>query len=62
MSTIPEPDVPLVVRLHDESYDAELFGSHASTGRQWLVYGIEECVRAAQVRSLLVAGHPTRER
>jgi len=48
VATIPDPDAPLVVRLHDESYDAELFGSHASTGRLWLVYGIEECVRAAQ--------------
>ena len=39
---------PLQVRLHDESYDSDLFCTDASTGRQWLAFGIEECVRAAQ--------------
>jgi len=48
VSSIPKPDAQLAVRLHDESYDSDIFCTDASTGRQWLTYGIEECVRAAQ--------------
>jgi len=39
---------PLVVRLHDESADSDIFNADASTCRPYLIHGIVECVRAAQ--------------
>ena len=38
----------LVVRLHDESADSDIFAADASTCRPYLIHGIVECVRAAQ--------------
>jgi len=48
VSSISDPSKPLAVRLHDENYDSELFGNNASTWRNWLCFGIEEGVKAAQ--------------
>lgn len=48
VDSIADESKPLTVRLHDESYDSELFGSHSSTGRAWLTFSIEECCKAAQ--------------
>ena len=48
VESIPDPNKPLVVRLHDESADSDIFAADASTCRPYLIHGIVECVRAAQ--------------
>jgi len=48
VASIPDVSKPLVVRLHDESADSDIFAADASTCRPYLIHGIVECVRAAQ--------------
>jgi GTP cyclohydrolase II len=48
VESIPDVTKPLVVRLHDESADSDIFAADASTCRPYLIHGIVECVRAAQ--------------
>lgn len=48
VESIPDVSKPLVVRLHDESADSDIFAADASTCRPYLIHGIVECVRAAQ--------------
>ena len=48
VESIPDESKPLVVRLHDESADSDIFSADASTCRPYLIHGIVECVRAAQ--------------
>ena len=48
VDSISDASKPLVVRLHDESYDSDIFASEASSCRSWLVYGMMECVLAGQ--------------
>lgn len=45
---IPDPTIPLAVRIHDECNGSDVFGSDICTCRPYLVHGIEECVRMAQ--------------
>jgi len=46
--SIPDPDKPLAVRVHDECNGSDVFGSDICTCRPYLIQGIEECVLAAQ--------------
>ncbi len=46
--TIPNPDLPLAVRVHDECNGSDVFGSDICTCRPYLVHGIEECIISAQ--------------
>jgi len=46
--SIPDPNKPLAVRVHDECNGSDVFGSDICTCRPYLVHGIEECVLAAQ--------------
>jgi GTP cyclohydrolase II len=46
--TIPDPSVPLTVRVHDECNGSDVFGSDICTCRPYLVHGIEACVETAQ--------------
>jgi len=48
VESISDTTKPLVVRLHDESADSDIFAADASTCRPYLIHGIVECVRAAQ--------------
>ena len=48
VESIPDKTKPLVVRLHDESADSDIFAADASTCRPFLIHGIVECVKAAQ--------------
>jgi len=48
VESIPDTSKPLVVRLHDESADSDIFAADASTCRPYMIHGIVECVRAAQ--------------
>jgi len=48
VDSIPDVTKPLVVRLHDESADSDIFAADSSTCRPYLIHGIVECVRAAQ--------------
>jgi len=48
VSTLSDPSKPVCVRLHDESYDSDVFATAASSCRSCLVYGMMECVLAAQ--------------
>ena len=46
--TIPDPDVPLTVRVHDECNGSDVFGSDICTCRPYLVHGVEACIETAQ--------------
>jgi GTP cyclohydrolase II len=48
VSSIPDRDKPLAVRVHDECNGSDVFGSDICTCRPYLTHGIEECVRMAQ--------------
>lgn len=48
VATIPDPTVPLTVRVHDECNGSDVFGSDICTCRPYLIHGIEECIRTAQ--------------
>ena len=45
--TCADQTKPLVVRMHDESGDSDIFGADASTCRPFLLHGIMECIAAA---------------
>ena len=45
---ISDPSKKLTVRVHDECNGSDVFGSDICTCRPYLIYGIAECVRAAQ--------------
>ncbi|CAM9128823.1 unnamed protein product [Sphacelaria rigidula] len=45
---IPDEDVPLTVRVHDECNGSDVFGSDICTCRPYLTHAIEECIRTAQ--------------
>jgi GTP cyclohydrolase II len=48
VTSIPDRDKPLCVRVHDECNGSDVFGSDICTCRPYLTHGIEECVRTAQ--------------
>jgi GTP cyclohydrolase II len=48
VSSIPDRNKPLAVRVHDECNGSDVFGSDICTCRPYLTHGIEECVRMAQ--------------
>jgi GTP cyclohydrolase II len=48
VTSIPDRDKPLAVRVHDECNGSDVFGSDICTCRPYLTHGIEECVRTAQ--------------
>lgn len=48
LNKIPENDVELTVRVHDECNGSDVFGSDICTCRPYLVHGIEECIKSAQ--------------
>lgn len=45
---IPDEDVPLTVRVHDECNGSDVFGSDICTCRPYLAHAIEECIKTAQ--------------
>lgn len=47
-ATIPNEDIPLTVRVHDECNGSDVFGSDICTCRPYLAHAIEECIRSAQ--------------
>mmetsp|Transcript_2361 Transcript_2361/g.7280 ORF Transcript_2361/g.7280 Transcript_2361/m.7280 type:complete len:1032 (+) Transcript_2361:74-3169(+) len=48
ISTIPDPDVELTCRVHDECNGSDVFGSDICTCRPYLTHAIEECIKCAQ--------------
>lgn len=46
--TIPDENVPLTVRVHDECNGSDVFGSDICTCRPYLAHAVEECIRCAQ--------------
>jgi GTP cyclohydrolase II len=48
VTTIPDREKPLTVRVHDECNGSDVFGSDICTCRPYLAHGVEECVRTAQ--------------
>ena len=48
VATIPDPDRPLAVRIHDECNGSDVFGSDICTCRPYLVHGIEVALTTAQ--------------
>jgi GTP cyclohydrolase II len=46
--TIPDEDIPLTVRVHDECNGSDVFGSDICTCRPYLAHAIEECIATAQ--------------
>lgn len=48
IKSIPDPEVPLTVRVHDECNGSDVFGSDICTCRPYLVHGISLCVETAQ--------------
>ncbi len=47
-ATIPDENIPLTVRVHDECNGSDVFGSDICTCRPYLAHAIEECIRCAQ--------------
>ena len=50
LTTIPQADKPLTVRVHDECNGSDVFGSDICTCRPYLTHGIELCIEAAQAK------------
>lgn len=48
VSTIPNPEVELTCRIHDECNGSDVFGSDICTCRPYLAHGIELCIESAQ--------------
>jgi GTP cyclohydrolase II len=48
LTTIPDDNIELTVRIHDECNGSDVFGSDICTCRPYLAHGIEECIRTAQ--------------
>lgn len=46
--TIPDEDVELTCRVHDECNGSDVFGSDICTCRPYLTHAIEECIKTAQ--------------
>jgi len=46
--TIPDEDIELTVRVHDECNGSDVFGSDICTCRPYLAHAIEECISTAQ--------------
>lgn len=46
--TIPNEDIELTVRVHDECNGSDVFGSDICTCRPYLAHAIEECIKTAQ--------------
>ena len=46
--TIPDEDIELTCRVHDECNGSDVFGSDICTCRPYLTHAIEECIRTAQ--------------
>ncbi|CAM9246106.1 unnamed protein product, partial [Phaeothamnion confervicola] len=47
-ATIPDENVSLTVRVHDECNGSDVFGSDICTCRPYLTHAIEECIKTAQ--------------
>jgi GTP cyclohydrolase II len=47
-ATIPDEDIELTCRVHDECNGSDVFGSDICTCRPYLTHAIEECIRTAQ--------------
>jgi len=48
IETIPDKNIELTVRIHDECNGSDVFGSDICTCRPYLTHGIEECIKTAQ--------------
>jgi len=48
VDTIPDEDIELTCRVHDECNGSDVFGSDICTCRPYLTHAIEECIRTAQ--------------
>lgn len=47
-NTIPDENIPLTCRVHDECNGSDVFGSDICTCRPYLTHAIEECIKTAQ--------------
>ena len=47
-ATIPDEDIELTCRVHDECNGSDVFGSDICTCRPYLTHAIEECIKTAQ--------------
>jgi len=47
-ATIPDEDIPLTCRVHDECNGSDVFGSDICTCRPYMTHAIEECIKTAQ--------------
>jgi len=47
-NTIPDEDIELTCRVHDECNGSDVFGSDICTCRPYLTHAIEECIKTAQ--------------
>lgn len=48
VSTIPDENIELACRIHDECNGSDVFGSDICTCRPYLAHGIEVCIETAQ--------------
>jgi len=46
--TIPDEDIEITCRVHDECNGSDVFGSDICTCRPYLTHAIEECIKTAQ--------------
>lgn len=46
--TIPDEDIELTCRVHDECNGSDVFGSDICTCRPYLTHAIEECIKTAR--------------
>lgn len=52
VAALAKPKTRITCRVHDECNGSDVFGSDICTCRPYLIHGIEECVRAAQNKSV----------
>ena len=51
--TIPDEDIELTCRVHDECNGSDVFGSDICTCRPYLTHAIEECIKTARKFSMI---------
>lgn len=52
--TIPDEDIELTCRVHDECNGSDVFGSDICTCRPYLTHAIEECIKTAREYSVIL--------
>jgi GTP cyclohydrolase II len=58
---LDDPRIQITCRVHDECNGSDVFGSDICTCRPYLIHGVEECARTAQLGGLGVIAYNRKE-